>query len=290
MDYSFLGNQLNNIIGKIGTSSVYEIRLRVGYNILINVGGEYYFLGLMGLTKASEKAIMCTQEHINEIIENLTEHSIYAFNEQIKQGFLSTKEGIRVGLCGDCVENNGNIITIKNITSLNVRIPHNVDGCSNKIIDKIVDKGGLMFNTLVISPAGFGKTTLLKDLALQLNNKMSKPILIIDERGEFGEIQGQNIDSIKYSDKLFAFTYALRSMSPQIVITDELMGKNDWICVQNAKNSGVNIIASCHGKSVDDIKQKQYYIEDVFERFILLNGKDKAGEVLGVYNKEGVKM
>lgn len=287
MDFSFLGHELSNALKLCRVRDIYEIRIRNGFNILVNYRGQTLYLNESGLTLEKKDSFVVDSELIDLILENLTEHSIYAFNEQLKLGFLTTYDGVRVGICGDCVLKDNNVTTIKNVTSLNVRIPHNIEGCSKNIINKIIFNDGQVFNTLIISPAGFGKTTLLKDVALSINATTNKSILIIDERGEFGCIKGQNIDKVRFSNKLFAFSYALRSMSPQIVITDELMTESDWQCTIDAKNCGLTIIASCHAKSLDEVKAKTFYKDGVFNRFVVLEGKEKAGVILGVYNENG---
>lgn len=278
---SFLPTKLYNAFKNCNTDKLFEIRLRVNYPVIVNYNEKKLYLAKNGLTLLKNDSLICSEEDINLIINNITEHSIYAYNNKLKQGFITTNDGVRIGLAGECVFNN-TIVTIKNITSLNIRIPHEIVGCSNEIINKIkVDK---LFNTLIIAPPAFGKTTMLKDIARNLNNINIGNILIIDERGEFSNIDGENIDKIKYSDKLYAFNYSLRSMTPSVVITDELCTKDDWLCVKNASDSGVNIIASCHGKSIDDIKIKEYYIENVFDRFIVLSDK-QLGVINGIYDK-----
>ncbi len=142
-----------------------------------------------------------------------------------------------------------------------------------------------MKNTLIISPPAKGKTTILKDLARKIDAKLNIPILIMDERGEFASVKGKNIDVIKFGNKLYSFNYGVRSLSPMVVITDELSEKNDWICASNAANSGVKIIASCHGGNIDEIKRKEYFINNVFERYVVLKNLQKPGMIDGFYNE-----
>ena len=153
----------------------------------------------------------------------------------------------------------------------------------NPFFEKICNERNL-FNTLIISPPFCGKTTVLKDLAIKINGLNLGSILIIDERAEFENVQGINIDKILYSDKLYAFEYGVRSMSPSIVITDELVTKNDWLCAKKATDCGVKIIASCHAASIDDVKRKDYFIENVFERYVVLLSGVKPGILKSVYN------
>ena len=285
MNLSFLPDKYLGIIKNIDYDLLYEIRLRTGYPTKINYNNKIVYLSYQGLTTDKDKAIICTNIDITEIINNLTERSLYAFNDRIKEGYLSTTSGVRIGLAGECVFCDNKIQTIKNFSSLNIRVPHQIKNCSNKFIKDIISKG-IINNTLLISPPFLGKTTLLKDIAIQLNSRQNHSILIIDERGEFAEIDGENIDKITFSNKTFAFNNALRSLSPSIVITDELSSKEDWEYAKNAINSGVKIIASCHSDSLDSLIKKDYFIENLFERYIVLSKNKGFGQVDKIFNKE----
>ena len=263
--------------------NISELRLRTGYPIIINCCNQLAYLSKEGITLDRKKSLICSEKDISQIVLNVTERSLYAFNDRLKQGFITTKDGLRIGVAGECVLNEGQVVTIKNISSLNIRVPHEVTDCSSEIYEKIMKNG--IRSTLIISPPGQGKTTLLKDIALKINKNYNYNILIIDERGEFENVKGENIDSIKYSDKFYAFNYALRSMSPQIVITDELSSKSDWDCALAASNSGVKIISSCHAKNVSDLCKKPYFLEGIFERFAELRAYGRPGQTDRVLNE-----
>lgn len=285
MDLSFLPTEYLICLDKVDLSIIIEIRIRLNYPIKLISFDKSYYLTNNGVSILEEDALICKQNEIDYIISSLTDNSIYAFNDRIKNGFLTSKDGIRVGLAGQCVFDKNEIITIKNISSLNVRLPHLIKDCSKEIIKYIINENTI-YNTLIISPPSFGKTTILKDICNHFNNLLDKSILIIDERGEFSEIKGKNIDSISYSDKLYAFNYGIRSMSPKIVITDELISKKDWECVYSARNSGVTIIASCHGDCIENVTSKEYFINNLFDRYIILKNNGKPGKLSNVYNKK----
>lgn len=282
MDFSFLTEKINIPLNKIDTDKLYEIRIRNGFPISVNYGGKKLYISENGLTAYEKAAVKCDLTLINAIIDNLTEYSVYAFNECIKKGFLPAKNGVRVGIAGECVYDN-KLITIKNIESLNIRVPHQIIGASDAFFDQIKADGDF-YNTLLISPPFCGKTTVLKDIARKINDFYARNILIIDERGEFSAVKGALIDSIKYSDKLYAFEYGIRSMSPDIIITDELAEKDDWTCVCRAVNSGIKIISSCHAASLDEVRKKEYFSSGVFERYVLLK-KNNFGMLSAVYDK-----
>ncbi len=287
MDLSFFPERYVGILNKVNLIELYEIRLRIGYPVLLKFPNKTLYLGDCGETLLEENALICVQNDINDIINNVTEHSLYAFNDMIKNGYLSTNQGVRIGLAGECVFENGKIITIKNFSSLNIRIPHEIRNCSENFYNKIYNKkDNYLFNTLIISAPLYGKTTVLKDLARKIDKEDYGSILIIDERDEFVNVKGKNIDSIKYSDKLYAFEFSLRSMAPRVVITDELTTENDWQCVFNASNSGTAILASCHARTIEDVICKKYFKKGVFERYVLLKSSGNAGVLDCVYDGE----
>lgn len=277
INLSFLPNRMQNSLKKIDLTDCSELRLRTGFAAFVIKKGQKVYVNESGLTLNSSEAFVCSDSDVKETILNLTERSLYAFNDKLKLGFLTTKDGVRVGVCGECVFDSGKILTIKKFTSLNIRIPHEIKNCSGKIFDKLFKNE--IFNTLIISPPAKGKTTILKDLARKINEKSNNSILIIDERGEFGSVSGENIDIIRYSDKVYALNLGIRSMSPNIVITDELQTENDWKSVEFAATDGVKVIASCHGKSINDVKSKPYFNKSVFERYVILDAYKPAGTV-----------
>lgn len=278
MSFDFLPERIKNALKNYSFENLTEIRLRIGFPIKIKYKNTSYNL----LNDFNN--IICTKNDISEIISNVTERSIYAFNDNLKRGFLTTGDGFRIGIVGECVFENEKIKTIKNITSLNVRIAHNVKDCSKDIYDKLFDNK--IFNTIIISPPAKGKTTLLKDLALKLNDSNKYSILVIDERGEFSNISGENIDLIKFCDKTYAFNIAIRSMAPDVIIVDELINIEDWKCALNAVNSGVKLIASVHSENINDLVNKNEFISGVFERYVVIKSEGPPGQISKIYNKD----
>lgn len=275
MNLNFLPNHYKEIFNKIDLDKLTEIRMRTGFNVKIIFNNKKILLS----------NLICKKEDVEIVVKNVTENSLYAFNDRIKEGFLTTEEGIRIGLSGECVFDKNEIITIKNINSLNIRIPHNIYGCAN-IIKPYAINNGQVKNTLIISPPFFGKTTILKDLANELNKINTLSILIVDERGEFSQIKGENIDLLKYCNKSYAFNCGIRSLSPNVIITDELSSSEDWQGIKAVNNSGVKIIASCHGESVFDVVNKQDYINDIFDLYVQLKSQCLPGQISKIYDRK----
>lgn len=285
MKFNFMPDKFVGAIEKLNADKLYELRLRVGFAVLIKYDKNICYLGNDGACYMESHAIICTQNDLDYIIDSVTERSIYAYNDMIKEGYLTTKCGIRIGIAGECVHSDNKIITIKNITSLNIRIPHDILGCSDKIFKYILADDNIL-NSLIISPPTCGKTTILKDLIQKINALNLGSVLVIDERSEFSMVKGVNIDKIVNSDKLYAFDYGIRSMSPDIVVTDELSGEEDWLCSKHAIDCGIKIIASSHGASIENLREKEFFINGVFERYIILENKKLSGAIKNVYDKD----
>lgn len=277
MNLDFIPKRITDKLNLCNLDLVYEIRLRKGFPILVRTYKHTLVLLDKGVGSDfnDKNAVVCTEKDIEEIIDNLTERSIYAYVEEIKRGFITSKSGVRIGVAGECVFDGQGIVTVKNISNLNVRIPREIENCALDIFNLFFAKG--IRNILIISPPSYGKTTVLKDLIRLVNGRTDVQILVIDERGEFETVKGVNVDTIKFSDKLYAFEYGIRAMSPELIITDELVSQNDWNCVKRASESGVSIIASVHGRSIDDARKKDYFPKGVFQGYVVLKNKNENG-------------
>lgn len=277
--FDFLPNNIANQIKSLNLDNLNEIRLRLNIPILIKYNFKKHYLSDNGLTFDKNKAIVTTKEIIDYVIETVSEKSLYAHNERLKNGYLITKEGIRIGIAGECVFD-GQVKTIKNITSLLIRIPYINYGELDKISKFIYD--GNVYNTLIISPPGYGKTTLIKKIIKFLSEY--KDLLVIDERGELYD-KNINVDYIRFSNKQYAFEKGVRVMSPQVIVTDEIITENDYKMCEFIANSGIKIIATIHAKDYDEVVNKAYFNKNTFDRYIILNNKEKAGDILYIYDR-----
>lgn len=276
MKLYFLPKGIKNALSKLKTDELQEIRLRLNFPIKIKYKFEDLFLTSGGCSKFFSEGIVAKRETIDEIISNLTENSLYAHNERLKNGYLISGFGERIGVSGECVFAD-KIVTIKNITSVLIRIPKNVPGCSVKIREKM----NTPENVLIISPPGFGKTTILKDL---IQSYSYKNISVIDERGELFS-ENTSADYIRFSDKLSGLKIALRTLSPDIVAVDELFGEEDYKTCEKAIRGGVKIFATIHAGSEKEIPD---ILKKIFDLFVVLKNEKKAGEIDYIYDRRNL--
>lgn len=230
------------------------------------------------------------------IIQKISNYSIYAYEEEIRQGFITIKGGHRVGIAGQCVMENDRVKTIKNIVSLNIRICHEIIGCSDRIMRYINTKDRVN-NTIIVSPPGCGKTTLLRDIA----NKLScfgKRVSIIDERSEIAACDmgiprlqvGLRTDVLDNCKKSIGMIMAIRSLSPEVIICDEIGSEEDIRALFFAYNSGITIITTVHGYDINDVISRNSFsklIENkIIKKIIVLSKRCGIGTIERVYDLE----
>lgn len=287
-------NIYNALARHMNYADVNEIRLRVNCPLVVCIKNKKYFMGEHGFSDYNN-AIICTYEMMQEFVYKLCDNAVYAVNDQLKQGFITLPKGVRVGICGEVVITNGEIVTIKNFQSANIRIPHHIKGCSLMALNYMLDKEFL--NTLVISPAGAGKTTFIRDVVEQLSiQNYCYNVLIADERNEIAAVSngvaeiplGNFADIYSNCSKEFAFKQGIRSMKPDIFVTDEIDIDKDLQSIIDANNSGVKILATIHSNNITQLKNKRGFdkiISDkVFDRYVVLTDKDGPGTLAMIYD------
>ena len=277
----FLPIEIRDGLTHVNRKYVYEIRLRADKPTTVNYKGQYHFLGNFGLTERANQAIYCTTYDIADCVYKAGEYSVYSVEEQLKKGFITARNGERLGLAGTYVLEKGQPLTLRDFTSLCIRIPHEIYGCGQEIYEQCFKRG--LKNCLIASAPGLGKTTILRDIARILGEKTNKNVLICDERGEIscGDC-GKSSDVLKFADKNTAFEAGIRAMRPDVIITDELSEK-DCEGVKNAMVAGVTVLASAHFSTMKCIKEP---FLGLFDCYILLDEKE-IGRIKGIYNQMG---
>ena len=288
--YEYFDSPFREWLRNLGTQSICEIRLKAGSPIVILRDGMS-FLGKNGLSQTFERDEIFTDTALKSTINRLCQSSFYAVAEQIKCGFLTIPGGHRVGFCGRGVLQNGKVHSLTDISYIVIRVSHEVKGAADKVIGKIT-AGGLS-NTIIVSPPGCGKTTLLRDVSRILaGDKYKMRVGIADERGEIaaysmGKAQNDiGIFSCAYSEipKGEAILMLIRALSPDVIVTDEIGGDEDLKALESAALSGVKIICSAHGKDKNDICRNDKIIKMIKKvgdfKMIVLKGRGEVREII----------
>ena len=276
---------------------LYEIRLRVGRPLFLTYdGGECFLRG-----KGQEQYLV-TREDLQETLEYVTGYSLYAYEDEIRQGFLSVQGGHRVGVTGKVILDGNRIRGMKYISCINVRLAHQKIGCADEIMPYI-RKENWIANTLIVYPPRCGKTTLLRDIIRQLSNGNETvsgvTVGVVDERSELAGCYqgvpqndlGMRTDVLDGCPKSEGMQMLLRSMSPQVVAVDELGREEDYQAVESVIHCGCKLIATAHGNSMEDVLGQPLFRRlldaKVFERYIVLGRGNYAGTVEAIYDGEG---
>ena len=264
-------------IAELLPDKVTEVRIRRGRPLVY----------LSALSRKETSHVVSDRE-FDEVLALITDRSLYAITEKLVNGYLPLKGGLRVGIAGEGVMDGINVKTVKHITSLVLRIPHQIFGIASFLrIDGNFEK-----NILIISPPAAGKTTLLREIARTLSEG-GKNVVILDERGEIGGVCGTRfaLDVGKNSDVLFgfpkriAYENALRAMNPDYLVADELSGESDVEGVLRAHYGGVKVVATLHGDSEEAFFGIFAPLKKVFDLIVLLSKTPSVGSVRKVVTR-----
>lgn len=268
-----------------------EIRIRVNCPIILKFNDK---------EEVIEHKI--TSEDTKETLQYICENSIYAYQNEINHGYITVRGGHRVGITGNCIIENNRVINISYIYSLNFRIAKQIIGAANEIIKHIIDiNNNNIFTTLIVSPPGVGKTTILRDLIRQLSMGIDyikfkgKTIGVADERGEIAAMykgipqndMGIRTDILDNVPKSIGMEMLIRSMAPQIIVADEIGNLEDVNAINYATSCGIKGIFTAHGETLEDIKMNLYLKKiinlNIFELIIFLD-KSNKGRIKYIYH------
>lgn len=285
---SFVSTKILHIPDKI-KQTAQEIRLRVNRPVTISCPDSIYYITNNGcVTNAPLQSNMLStcQRDLYEIFNNICNYSVYARQNEIKNGFITLRGGHRAGICGTAVSDGKNITNIRDISSINIRIANEHKDCSKIIFEnKNLLTGGL----LICGAPCSGKTTVLRDIARVLST--SHKVAVIDSRSEIaGTYKGIYQRDIGMCDildgysKSDGFEHSLRCLSPDVIICDEIGNSDDVNSIENAINSGVSVIATAHCSNKKEFIQKENLMKLIklkgFKNIVFLDNKNNIGKIL----------
>lgn len=286
--------------------NIEEIRLRSQKPLILNANNKDYFYNEKenDLALNMDNPYIVTREDIEQTFQIICKYSIHTFMDDITKGFITLRGGHRVGIVGKAIVESGQVKNIKHISSLNIRISREIIGCSDKILDHIISSNNQVNNTLIISPPQCGKTTLVRDIVRNLSNGNKKygfrgmKVALIDERNEIGGSYlgvpqmdvGIRTDIIETCPKDIGIMMLLRSMSPNIIVTDEIGNEREVKALYTALNGGVSLITTVHGDSIEDIQGRKELSrlldKELFKKVIILSARKGLGTVEKIYDLE----
>jgi len=286
--------------------NIEEIRLRVEKPLILNAKNKDYFYNekTKDLDLKMDNPYIVTREDIEQTFQIICKYSIHTFIDDITKGFITLRGGHRIGIVGKTIVEDGRVKNIKHISSLNIRVSREIIGCSEKILEHIIKNDNEVNNTLIISPPQCGKTTLLRDIVRNLSNGNKRygfngtKIALIDERNEIsgsylGVPQmdvGIRTDIIETCPKDIGIMMLLRSMSPNVIVTDEIGSESEIKALYTALNGGVSLITTVHGDSIEDIQSRKELSrlldKELFKKIIILSARKGPGTLEKIYDLE----
>lgn len=285
-------------------ADVQEIRLRAGQPLMMRTEEGEFYIGKRGeKSRRPEMGYRVPAREIKEMMEYVGNYSLYAYEEELRQGYLTVQGGHRVGVAGKVVPDQGRIKTIKYISFLHIRVAHEKKGCADRVLPWLYDQDrGRWYHSLIVSPPGCGKTTLLRDLIRQISDGTvdgtGQAVGVVDERSELAACYmgipqndlGRQTDVLDGCPKAEGMMLLLRSMSPRVLAVDEVGGQADQEAVRYAMDSGCCVLATAHGSCMEEIRRKWQRVgmeQLMFERYIFLSRGEGAGTMEEIRDENG---
>lgn len=272
-----------------------EIRLRVNRPLALCCTDDTYYLtdsGCVTNTILDQPMLITTPREISDTFNTICNYSVYSRQNEIQNGFITISGGHRAGICGTAVIENNKIINIRCLSSINIRISKEHKNCSKEILSKLQ---AISSGLLICGSPCSGKTTIIRDIARILSTTYNKKVSVIDSRSEIaGTYKGVYQKDIGMCDildgysKSEGFDHALRCLSPDVIVCDEIGGDSDYKSLENAVNSGVAVIATLHCATPKELRQKPLISKllntGAFSQIIFLEGRTSPGKASSVIN------
>lgn len=276
---------------KIDIEKLEEIRLRTEKPVFLRCSGMEY-----------QMSHIVSREELQETLEYISKYSLYAYETEMRQGFLTMEGGHRIGLAGKVVIEEGRVKNYQYISSINIRICHEVKGCASQVLPHLIEHGKVV-PSLILSPPGQGKTTMLRDLVRQVSDGNSylsgQTVCVIDERSEIGGCYqgipqndvGKRTDILDNCPKAEGMMMMIRSMSPQVLAVDEIGTSQDVDAISYAMRCGVTVLATAHAASFEELQEKErfkkLYESRCFKRYLLLGKDGQTGVIDKIWDEWG---
>ncbi|MCL5057604.1 MAG: stage III sporulation protein AA [Actinobacteria bacterium] len=283
-----------------------EIRLRALRPLALGLDTGDVFINEAGtVVEDPEKAYLVSRDDVERCLGLVSGSSIYALEEEIKNGFITIPGGHRVGIAGKTVLESGRVRTLKYFSGVNIRISREVIGCARPLLPGIIDsEGGTIRHTMIFSPPRCGKTTVLRDAVRMISDGIpelglpGRAVGLVDERSEIAGCYcgipqrnvGLRTDVLDGCPKAEGMTMLLRSMGPSVIATDEIGGHEDVRALEEVLNAGVRVIFTVHGSSLEELAARpalNYLFRlGVVECFVQLGRDKRAGVVKGIFDSK----
>lgn len=293
----FLAPTLRMILSQASLTRLEEVRVRLNRPLMIKDARGCVFLSAAGQPCPPLHGYVVNRDDVDRTLQLVTDSSWYAWEQEIQGGYLTLPGGHRVGMGGQAVYSDGRLKTIKNISSLNFRQAREVIGAADPVFQNVMLPGSSRIrSTLIVSPPGCGKTTLLRDLARQVANH-GLQVVVVDERSEIASCHrgvpqldvGLQTDVLDGYEKEIGVHHALRGLGPQVIVTDEIGHGGDATILADIARSGVKVIATCHGDSWETLQRKTWAKGslEMFELVIILSRRNGPGTIESVLRVNG---